>query len=145
MQKLAMLAAIAAVCVPMSASAQEMKAERMQNVSFHTVEMIKFKPGKRERAMEIIRDYFVPADKASGGGQVVDLHLQTGPWDAIVVFPMNGGPGDLSWQTSPDEIKWMTALNQKAGGADKAKALLAEWDTLVEHSENHVAHQHTGQ
>ena len=145
MQKLAMLAALAVVCVPMSASAQEMKAERMQNVSFHSVEMIKFKPGKRARAMEIIRDYFVPADKAAGGGQVIDLHLQTGPWDAIVVFPMSGGPADMSWQTSPDEIKWMTALGQKAGGADKAKALLAEWDTLVERSEDHVAHQHTGQ
>ena len=144
MQKMMLAAALAALCVPVSASAQEMKAERMQNVSFHMVEMIKFKPGKRDRAMEIIRDYFVPADKGIGG-QVVDLHLQTGPWDAIVVFPMSGGPGDLSWQTSPDEIKWMTALGQKAGGADKAKALMTEWDTLVERSEYHVAHQHTGQ
>lgn len=121
---------------------QEIKAERMTNVTFHEVEFIKFKPGKRTRAMEIIRDYFVPSDKDIGGG-VIDLHMDTGEWDTVVVFPMSGGPGDLAWETSPDEVKWMAALTKRAGGADKAKALLDEWSTLVDRREVAVAHRHT--
>ena len=137
--------AAAAVCLCASgAAAQEMKAERMKDVSFHSVEFVKFHAGKRERAMEIVEKYFAPADRDMTGGQstVIDLHMMTGPWDAIVVFPMNGGPGDMSWATSPDDIKWMEALGKRAGGADKAKALLDEWNTLVARSEEHVAHRH---
>lgn len=133
-------------CVAFGASSpslgQEMKAERMTNVAFHEVEFIKFKPGKRTRAMEIVRDFFTAADKDVGGA-VIDLHMDTGAWDAIVVFPMSGGPGDLAWETSPDEVKWMAALNKRAGGADKAKALLDEWSTLVDRREVAVAHRHT--
>ena len=135
-------AALAALCVPSSAAAQEMMPERIENVSWHMVEMVKFRPGKRERAMEIIENYFAPADRDAGGGQIIDLHFDTGEWDAIVAFPMSGGPNDLTWATSPEEIKWMSALAAKAGGADQARALLTEWDTLVERSQRHVAHRH---
>jgi hypothetical protein len=137
--------AIAALCIPVAAaSAQELKAERMKDVTWHSVEMVKFHAGKRERAMEIVEKYFSPADRDMAGGTptVIDLHMQTGPWDAIVVFPMNGGPGDLSWATTPDEVKWMGALAKRAGGMDQAKALLKEWDTLVARSEDQVAHRH---
>lgn len=140
MKRMVLLAAAAALCVPTVATAQELKPERIENVSWHMVEMIKFKPGKRERAMEIIENYFAPAD--AGAGQVIDLHFDTGEWDAVVVFPMKGGPADLTWATSPEDVQWMTALAAKAGGMDKAQALLTEWDTLVERSVSHVAHRH---
>jgi len=145
MKALSVAVAIAALCVPVAnASAQEMKAERMKDVTWHSVEFVKFHSGKRERAMEIVEKYFAASDRDMGGGtpRVIDLHMATGPYDAIVVFPMSGGPGDLSWVTGPDEVKWMTALAKRAGGMDKAKALLTEWDTLVAHSEDHVAHRH---
>lgn len=143
MRKSLMVAtALAVLCVPATVSAQEMTPERIKDVTWHMVELVKFHPGKRERAMEIIENYFAPADRDAGGGNVIDLHLDTGEWDAIVAFPMNGGPADLTWGTSPDEIKWMNALAVRAGGMDKARALLTEWDTLVASSENHVAHRH---
>ena len=137
-----MTAACAALCVSSPAAAQELKAERMTDVTWHSVEMVKFHAGKRERAMEIVEKYFAPADRDTGGTGVVDIHMATGPWDAIVVFPMSGGPGDMSWATSPAEVKWMTALAKRAGGDAQAKALMAEWDTLVARSEDHVAHRH---
>ncbi|WP_324809275.1 hypothetical protein SH584_05760 [Sphingomonas sp. LY29] len=143
MKAFALAAAVAALCVPVtSVSAQEVKAERMTDVTWHSIEMVKFHSGKRERAMEIVEKYFAAADRDLGGGGVIDLHMQTGPWDAVVVFPMRGGPGDMSWATSPDEVRWMNALAKRAGGPAQAKALLAEWDSLVARSENHVAHRH---
>jgi len=91
-----MTAACAALCVSSPAAAQEIKAERMTDVTWHSVEMVKFHAGKRERAMEIVEKYFAAADRDTGGTGVVDIHMATGPWDAIVVFPMSGGPGDMS-------------------------------------------------
>jgi len=136
-----MAAACAALCVPSFATAQEMKAERAQGTRWVMVEMVKFLPGKRERAAEIAEGPFTNASNDIGGG-VIDLHLNTGEWDFITVFPMAGGPSDLTWQTSPVDIQFMNALAKHAGSMDAAKKLLTEWDTLVARTERHVAHRH---
>lgn len=141
MNKLLIAAACAALCVPSVASAQEMKAERAEGTKWVMVEMVKFLPGKRARAAEIAEGPFTKASNDIGGG-VIDLHLNTGEWDFITVFPMAGGPADLTWQTSPVDIQFMNALAKHAGGMDAAKKLLAEWDTLVARTERHVAHRH---
>jgi hypothetical protein len=41
------------------------------------------------------------------------------------------GLDEMNWQTSPNDVKWMTAMNEVAGGADKAKAILDEWSSLI--------------
>lgn len=125
------------------AAAQEMKPERITDVTWHMVEFIKFAPGKRARGMEIIEKYFAAADRDLGReGQVIDVHFDTGEWDSIVVFPMAGGPADLSWATSPEDVKWMTALAKRAGGMEKAQALLDEWNTLLASNARQVGHRH---
>lgn len=134
-------AACAAMCVPSLATAQELKAERVEGTHWVMVEMVKFLPGKRARAAEMAEGPFTKASNDIGGG-VIDLHMNTGEWDFITVFPMAGGPGDLSWETSPADVRFMTALAKYAGGMDGAKKLMAEWDTLIARTERHVAHRH---
>ena len=136
-----MAAACAALCVPTLAVAQELKAERAEGTRWVMIDMVKFLPGKRARAAEIAEGPFTRASNDIGGG-VIDLHLNTGEWDFITVFPLEGGPGDLSWQTSPADVKFMNALARHAGGMEGAKKLLAEWDTLVAKSERHIGHRH---
>ena len=136
-----MAAACAALCVPSVAMAQEPKAERAEGARWFMVEMVKFLPGKRERAAEIAEGPFTKASNDIGGG-VIDLHFDTGEWDFITVFPMAGGPGDLTWQTSPVDVQFMNAVAKHAGGMDGAKKLFAEWNTLVAKSERHIAHRH---
>ena len=126
---------------PAPVIAQELKAEREENVTYYRIEMVKFHHGKRARAAELVDKYFAPADR-DVGGTVVDLHLMTGDWDFITMFPMTGGPADLTYTTSPDDVRWMTALRKRAGGADAAKKLTDEWDTLVAKREWHVGHTH---
>ncbi len=127
--------------VALPASAQDLKEERETNVSWHMIEMTKFHNGKRARAAEIVKEYFAPADRDIGG-TVMDVHLNTGDWDFITMFPMPGGPADVSWITSPADVKWMKALNKRTGGAEATKRLTDEWDTLVAKRERHVAHVH---
>ena len=142
MRKSFALAALAALCVPTApAFAQELKAERAQNVRYWWVEMVKFLPGKRERAGELVEQYFAPTDKEMGG-QVIDIHMTTGEWDFITLFPMTGGPADISWLTSPDEVKFMNLLAKRVGSMEAAKKLTDEWDTLVAKRVVNVAHSH---
>lgn len=138
---LAVSLCIAGAAMPGSANAQDMKVEREANVTYHRVEMVKFHHGKRPRAAEIIDKYFAPTDREMGG-TVIDLHLMTGDWDFITLFPMSGGPADLTYTTSPDDVRFMTLLAKRAGGAEAAKKLTDEWDTLVAKREWHIGHTH---
>ena len=145
MKAFVLAAAIAALCVPCAAQAQaqnqEMKAERAENSRYWWVEMVKFLPGKRDRAGELVEQHFAPVDKEIGA-QVIDVHMTTGEWDYITLFPMTGGPGDIAWSTSPDEVKFMNALAKRVGGMAAARKLTDEFDSLVARRETHVAHTH---
>lgn len=132
---------IVSVAVPSSTVAQDMKVESEANVTYYRVEMVKFHHGKRSRAADLVDKYFAPTDREMGG-TVIDLHLMTGEWDFITLFPMSGGPADLTYTTSPDDVRFMTALAKRAGSAEAAKKLIDEWDTLVEKREWQIGHTH---
>lgn len=144
MKALVMTAAVAALCVPVIATpagAQDMPKAERNDLNWYSIHMVKFKPGKRARAHEIIDNYFIPADKKAGtGAGIIDLHMNTGEWDSVTAFPMTGGPNDMTWDTSPDDAKWMAAMAEMLGGMDKAQAVLNEWDSLVEREVVHVGH-----
>lgn len=133
------LASLAASATPIAA--QDMKAEREENVTYYRVEMVKFHHGRRARGAELVDKYFAPTDR-DVGGKVIDVHFMTGEWDFITMFPMSGGPADMAYVTSPDEVQWVNALRKRVGGADEAKKLTDEWDTLVAKREWQVAHVH---
>lgn len=78
------------------------------------------------------------------GEQVYEIHTTTGPWDSIAIMPLRGGVGDLGYVVSPDDARWFAALSKIAGGDDKAKALMEEYNALIERSETQMAHRHTG-
>jgi hypothetical protein len=142
---LGLTAAIAVAALPVAYSAsfaQAPQAQRMQNVSFHTVEFIKFKEGKRERAGEMVEKYFVPAATASKTPEPVEYHLDSGEWDYVLFWPLKGGLSDLEWQTTPDDIAWMKSLATVAGGEPQAKALMEEWNGLINRRVRAVAHHH---
>lgn len=107
---------------------------------------VKFKPGKRERAMEIIAEYFVPASEKAGlAGPHLVLHMQTGRWDMVIIWDMEGGMADLEWYRTEDDIKWLAALAEIAGGEKKGEALWQEYIGSVADSTTEVGHYHTGE
>ncbi len=108
--------------------------------------VIKFKAGKRERSMQIIADYFVKAtEKAGTPGPLMIIHMQTGRWDMAAIWELEGGPADLEWYRSPDNIKWNEALAEIAGGEEEAGAILNEWSSSIVDSMTNIGHYHTGE
>ena len=108
--------------------------------------VIKFKAGKRERAMEIIAEYFVKAtEKAGTPGPLMVIHMQTGRWDLAAVWELEGGTADLEWYRSPDNVKWSEALAEIAGGEEEAGAILKEWSGSIADSMSNIGHYHTGE
>lgn len=106
----------------------------------------KFHPGKRERAMEIIAEYFVKAgEKAGTSPPMLTIHYQTGKWDAVWIWDLEGGMADLEWYRSADDLAWWAALTEIMGGEDKAEELMAEWSSLIADGYTEVGHYHSGE
>jgi len=141
---LAVASAFAMFAVP--ASAQEDDGGPMtqgDDAKYVEVVHIKYKPGKRERAIEIINNHFVPAsEKAGTSGPLGVIHMQTGEWDSLAVWALEGGMADLEWYRSEDQVKWRAALVEQEGGEEAASALLAEYGGTVAESERDVGHYH---
>ncbi len=105
--------------------------------------LAKYKHGKRERAFEIIAEHFVPAgDKAGTPRPLVEIHYQTGEWDALYVWSLEGGMADLERSRSENDIKWFAALVEQEGGEEAAAKLLAEYASLIDDAKVDVGHYH---
>ena len=114
--------------------AQEtMQAKKYEHPEWKRVLLIKFKPDKASRGMEIISDYYLKACTKSGTPAPSTLfNVITGDWDLIAAWDMKEGIEEMNWETSPDDIAWLKALNEIAGGETKAKAILDEFSSLID-------------
>jgi hypothetical protein len=141
---LAVSAAISMFAMPASAQDDDGgPVTQGEDARYVTSTVVKFKAGKRERAFEIIGDHFKVAAKNAGlPGPLGTIHFQTGEWDAIFVWDLEGGMADLEWYRSADDIKWYAALAELEGGEDAAAALMAEYQSLVLDAETDVGHYH---
>jgi len=140
---LAIAAALTMFAVPASAQDDEGPITQGDDAKYVSIVHVKYKPGKRERAMEIIADHFVPASEAAGTpGPLGVIHFQSGEWDSLVVWNLEGGMADLEWYRSEDDIKWFAALAEQEGGEEAAGALLAEYQGLIDEAESDVGHYH---
>lgn len=116
---------------------------RLENVTIVEIVHVEFKPGKRMRAMEIIDEHFVPAGQAAGlPGPMHAFHFDTGKWDAIFVWEMEGGFDDLMWYRSPDDVAWFNALAEQEGGEEAAQAVIDEYLSSVANGYSEVGHVH---
>ena len=141
---LAVAAAFTMFAVPASAQDDdEGPITQGEDAKYVRVVHVKYKPGKRERAMEIIAEHFVKAGEAAGTpGPLGVIHLQTGEWDAIAVWRMEGGMADLEWYRSENDLKWWAALVEQEGGEEAAGALWSEYQGLIDEAETDVGHYH---
>lgn len=139
-------AALTMFALPVSAQDDEGPVTQGDDASYVSATVVKFKPGKRERAFEIIAEHFVPAGKKAGTpGPLGVIHYQTGEWDALFVWDMEGGMADLEWYRSEDDIKWRAALAEQEGSDEAAGELLAEYASLVQDAVTNVGHYHVGE
>jgi hypothetical protein len=144
---LAVTAAITMFTVPASAQDDDGGPQTQgDDAKYVEVVFVKYKPGKRERAIEIINEHFVKAGEAAGTpGPLGTIHLQTGEWDSLIVWNLEGGMADLEWYRSEDDLKWWAALVEQEGGEDAAEALWAEYRGTIDEAESDVGHYHSAE
>lgn len=120
------------------AYSQDMKAKKYDDPSWSNVVFINFLPGKMSRAKEIIREYFIPASKKAGTrAPLMSIDLSTADWDMMLVWSMPN-IDEMNWEISPDNVKWMAALNEITGGADKSKSIRDEYSSLIKNSTSYL-------
>ena len=124
-----------------TSSAVSKEAKRFdKNIQWKEVVKINFKIGKRDDALKIINDHFKPASvKAKTPQPQLQLEMFTGDYDLLVVWHMEDGINDLTWELSPDNIAWRSAFDELAGGKDKAKEILDEYRSYIESVEYDIA------
>ena len=137
MKKLLITSAVLCFCLSPLFS-QEMKPKKFEDTRMVQITMMKFQPGKMDRAKEIISNYYIPASEKSQTPQpTVTLDMMTGEWDMLVLWEMD--ISDLEWEVSPDGIKWYQACMEIVGGAEKASEIEEEFGSLVARSTTHMA------
>lgn len=145
MRRLLTLAAAGAMAsIPAAALAEghEEGPTIRENAEYMEIVLVDIKPGKRDRAEEIIDDYFMKAAKAAGTQRPYLVHLQTGEWDFIVAWDMNDGPVQFTYTSMPDQRKWMAALAEMTGGEEQAQALMTEYQSLIARTNSMFGHHH---
>ena len=124
------------------AAAQELpKAEKRENTKYYQANLVKFKAGKADEAYGYIYDHFVPVDKKIGR-KIISFDFQSGNWDHVVYFPLEEGPGELGWITSPTEEKWWVAFAEQEGGVEKAQEMMQKFQATIAASKSEIAHMH---
>ncbi len=113
------------------------EAKRMgKEVTWKQVVKVNYKVGMTSKALKIIKDYYHPASvKAGTPVPETVVRMQTGDIDLLVIWRLPGGVNDLTWETSPDNIKWQKAFVELAGSEEKAKEIREEYLSYLEHVE----------
>lgn len=144
MRKLLMAAAAFAapmmVATPAYADAHAEAAEpELANKDWYSMVFIKFHEGRAGEAMELI-EAFMAVDEALGRDGPMGFHMDTGEWDMVVAFKMEGGIAEMGWASNPAGDEWNAELARQLGGEEAAREHWAKYLALVARAENHIAH-----
>ena len=118
---------------------QEMQAEKYENPQWVSVAYIKFKPMKKDAAMNIIQNYFVKADQDAGISPPTAYHFAFGKYDMMVIWEMKEGVETLNYKMTPDDVKWMKSMAKVAGGQEKSMEVVDEFFSYIDIWENTLA------
>lgn len=146
MRKLLLTAAAIGLAATMGAAPAiaddhaEAKPEQLEQ-DWYRVNLVKFKEGKQRRAQEII-GMFEKADEAVGEDGPVMVHMNTGPWHMMAFFKMEHGIQELGYAGPSDGGAWRDAFFEIAGGEEEARAIWAEFDSLIHERQRHLGHIH---
>lgn len=122
------------------AAAQEMKAEKYENLEWYTITYFKWENGKAGDAKKIINEYFKPSSEDIGEqGPVMELDLLYSEWDHMFIFPMEEGLEVFEWKTSPRSVEWRKALLKRAGSEERVEEIWEEFGSYVKESKGQLA------
>jgi hypothetical protein len=116
------------------------RAKRYENVRWYRVVRYAFKPGMVESAMKLWTERFLPASVAAG--IEIELSRQAadcgGEWDLVSTVTMSTGPGELEYEVTPQDERYVAALVRQEGGLAQARALECRLADMVLRSDSHI-------
>lgn len=137
---------LALLLLPTSLMAQEAQQEeepqpeRWDDVTWYEVVHVKFKPGTKEDALELVKENYLPASRQAGTPTpTMVLDHRTGEWDLTVIWRMEGGPQDMTWRRSPQSIAFAGALREIAGGQEAMQELGERYQSYIQDAKSFLA------
>lgn len=132
MRKICLVVLAVALLVPcLNATAQEMEPKKYEG-TWYLIYEVDFKMGMRDKALEHIATNFAPAGMATGTGPDKVLVHHTGHHDMTLLWKLDGGPADLEWETSPDDVKWLKAMTAEHGGMENMEKIWQDYMAMVD-------------
>ena len=131
------LTALLTFCFISSSFSQE--AKKYENPEWYEFVFVDYHSGMMGEARDIIENYFKKAAAQAGTPvPLMELSLAAGEYDMLVVWKMEDGVEGLNWQRSPNQVKWWTAMNELAGGEEKAQEIMKQYQKCVRSSSSNM-------
>lgn len=137
MKKLLLFTGVVLFLVSTALAQDDLKPQKHENITWHKVVKVDYKQGKTWRAKQIIKMYKAAGAEAGTKGPE-SYWFSTGKYDAMFIWTMEGGPGDMEWWRTEDNIKWRTAMIKQVGSEEKLKELEKEFSSLISSSTSDV-------
>lgn len=143
MKKLAFAAAAAVAFSGMSSTAfaQEVEAEKRENVTTHAVYMVKLNWGKAGEFAERVKMQNEIAAELGMAPAVVH-HVMTGPYDRMVIVEVEEGMAALDWATTPSDAKFRNAMIARMGSEEAVMEYQSKWPEISERPVVYYTHTH---
>ncbi|MCK5692871.1 MAG: hypothetical protein KAI08_08480 [Bacteroidales bacterium] len=122
----------------LSARPEEPTPSVNNDVMWHTITVIDYKPGTTDAAKALIQK-FETASVTSGTILPEIYWFESGKYDLVVTWKLQNGPADLQEKWSPAGDTWWNALVAQEGSEAAAKKLQADYNELVASSVTSVA------
>jgi hypothetical protein len=137
MKKLLSLSAVIFFMVSTILAQDVLKPQKHENVSWHNVVKVDFKPGQVWRAKEIIKIYETAGAEVGTPGPE-KFWFETGPYDLMLIWKMEDGPSALEWLRTENNIRWRNELIKQLGSEEKMQELQKEYSSLILSSTNDI-------
>jgi hypothetical protein len=138
MKKLSLLLVVMIFCSSVVSAQEDVKPAKYENVTWHRIVLINYNPGQVSRAKEILTQYQSAGDAVNLKGPA-RYWMETGEYDLMLVWTMEGGPSDLEWDRSPNGIKWRAQMIKQLGSEEALKKLQQEYSSLISNSTSYIS------
>ena len=122
----------------LSARPEEPTPSVNNDVMWHTITVIDYKPGTTDAAKALI-EKFKTASETSGTTLPVIYWFESGKYDLVVTWKLENGPADLQEKWSPAGEPWWSALVAQEGSEAAARKLQTDYNELIASSVTSVA------
>ena len=137
MKKLSILLVVLFLGSSVVFAQEDVKPTKHENVTWCNVVLVNYKPGQASRAKEIMKQYKAAGDAVNLKGPA-RYWMETGEYDLMLDWTMEGGPSDLEWDRSPNGIKWRAEMIKQLGSEEALNKLRQEYSSLVSNSTNYI-------